>query len=229
MSISTRAPRSSRGAPLEASRARGLANRITISHGCALSVLDERECARPFAGLHRAGSGVTLMALPETNLFLQDRRSAPHLNCAASRWRARSAAAGGKVRLGTDNVRDWFFPFGDGDMLDTALFALAADPASRFSRGPAHRRALRRYRLRAARHRPRHLCSRPRLRSMTRSRGGQISGASIASPPVVLSPRSRFEPPRLRQDHARHEVAANFFDMMQETTGRCASVNRAGA
>lgn len=30
-------------------------------------------------------------------------------------------------RFGTDNVRDWFFPFGDGDMLDTALFgALAA-------------------------------------------------------------------------------------------------------
>ena len=31
-------------------------------------------------------------------------------------------AAGVKVRFGTDNVRDWFFPFGDGDMLDTALF-----------------------------------------------------------------------------------------------------------
>jgi len=29
---------------------------------------------------------------------------------------------GVKVRFGTDNVRDWFFPFGDGDMLDTALF-----------------------------------------------------------------------------------------------------------
>ena len=29
-------------------------------------------------------------------------------------------AAGVKVRLGTDNVRDWFFPFGDGDMLETA-------------------------------------------------------------------------------------------------------------
>ena len=35
-------------------------------------------------------------------------------------------AAGVKVRFGTDNVRDWFFPFGDGDMLDTALFTAVA-------------------------------------------------------------------------------------------------------
>ena len=35
-------------------------------------------------------------------------------------------AAGVQVRFGTDNVRDWFFPFGDGDMLDTALFAAVA-------------------------------------------------------------------------------------------------------
>jgi cytosine/creatinine deaminase len=27
------------------------------------------------------------------------------------------------VRCGTDNVRDWFYPFGDGDMLESALFA----------------------------------------------------------------------------------------------------------
>ena len=33
---------------------------------------------------------------------------------------------GVKVRFGTDNVRDWFFPFGDGDMLDAALFAAVA-------------------------------------------------------------------------------------------------------
>jgi cytosine/adenosine deaminase-related metal-dependent hydrolase len=38
------------------------------------------------------------------------------------------------VRCGTDNVRDWFFPLGDGDMLETALFATVAahvdDPAA---------------------------------------------------------------------------------------------------
>jgi cytosine deaminase len=30
-------------------------------------------------------------------------------------------SAGVKVRFGTDNVRDWFYPFGDGDMLETAV------------------------------------------------------------------------------------------------------------
>jgi len=30
------------------------------------------------------------------------------------------------VRFGTDNVRDWFFPFGDGDMLDTAYVGAIA-------------------------------------------------------------------------------------------------------
>jgi cytosine deaminase len=105
---------------LEAARVRGLADRITISHGCALSVLDEHECARLVDTIVQAG--VTLMALPETNLFLQDRRSGtPKLRGVTMAREV--AAAGGKVRLGTDNVRDWFFPFGDGDMLDTGLFA----------------------------------------------------------------------------------------------------------
>ncbi|TMJ42761.1 MAG: hypothetical protein E6G86_08915 [Alphaproteobacteria bacterium] len=34
--------------------------------------------------------------------------------------------AGVKVRLGTDNICDWFFPFGDGDMLETARMAAIA-------------------------------------------------------------------------------------------------------
>ena len=65
------------------------------------------------------------MALPETNLLLQDRGEASPLRrgvtLSASCWRP-----GVEVRLGTDNVRDWFFPFGDADMLDTALFAAIA-------------------------------------------------------------------------------------------------------
>ena len=35
-------------------------------------------------------------------------------------------AAGVPVRCGSDNIRDWFYPFGDGDMLETALFAAVA-------------------------------------------------------------------------------------------------------
>ena len=63
-----------------------------------------------------------MIALPETNLFLQDRGDATPRRRGLTLVRE-LISAGVNVRLGTDNVRDWFFPFGDGDMLDTALFA----------------------------------------------------------------------------------------------------------
>jgi cytosine deaminase len=69
-----------------------------------------------------ARAGITVIALPETNLFLQDRGPATPRRRGITLARE-LAAAGVPVRFGTDNVRDWFFPFGDGDMLDTALFA----------------------------------------------------------------------------------------------------------
>jgi cytosine deaminase len=66
-----------------------------------------------------------VIALPETNLFLQDRGDTTPRRRGITLARELTAA-GVKVRFGTDNVRDWFFPFGDGDMLDTALFATVA-------------------------------------------------------------------------------------------------------
>jgi cytosine deaminase len=72
-----------------------------------------------------AKAGITVIALPETNLFLQDRGGATPRQRGITLARELTAA-GVKVRFGTDNVRDWFFPFGDGDMLDTALFATVA-------------------------------------------------------------------------------------------------------
>jgi cytosine deaminase len=109
--------------------ARGLAGRVTFSHLCALSVLEPSRAGLLIEKIARAG--IAVVALPETNLLLQDR-------AAGTRRRGVTLvrellAAGVKVRLGTDNVRDWFYPFGDGDMLETALFAAVGahldDPA----------------------------------------------------------------------------------------------------
>jgi cytosine deaminase len=72
-----------------------------------------------------ARAEVTVVALPETNLFLQERGESSPLQRGVTLIRELNAA-GVKVRLGTDNVRDWFFPFGDADMLDTGLFAAVA-------------------------------------------------------------------------------------------------------
>jgi cytosine deaminase len=63
-----------------------------------------------------------VVALPTANLFLQDRGAASPLRRGVTLVRE-LIAAGVPVRCGTDNVRDWFFPFGDGDMLESALFA----------------------------------------------------------------------------------------------------------
>jgi cytosine deaminase len=109
--------------------ARGLVGRVTFSHLCALSVLDPESARTVIEKLARAE--ITVIALPETNLLLQDR--APGTRRRGVTLVRELLAAGVKVRLGTDNVRDWFYPFGDGDMLETALFAAVAahldDPA----------------------------------------------------------------------------------------------------
>ena len=102
---------------------RGLGGQVTFSHLCVLAVLDPSSAGKLIDGIAKAG--ISVIALPETNLFLQDRGDITPRRRGITLARELTAA-GVKVRFGTDNVRDWFFPFGDGDMLDTALFATVA-------------------------------------------------------------------------------------------------------
>jgi cytosine deaminase len=111
------------GMVAEAVLARGLRRRLTISHFCVLSVLEPKVAATLIERVARAE--ITVIALPETNLFLQDRGAGTPLRRGVTLGRE-LIAAGVPVRFGTDNVRDWFFPFGDGDMLATAMFAVTA-------------------------------------------------------------------------------------------------------
>ncbi len=103
--------------------ARGLQGRVTFSHLCALSVLEEDAAQALIGKLARAE--IAVIALPETNLLLQDRGTGAPRRRGVTSVRE-LIAAGVQVRLGTDNVRDWFYPYGDGDMLETALFAAVA-------------------------------------------------------------------------------------------------------
>ena len=111
------------GTVADAVIARGLQGRVTLSHLCVLATLNEKIAGELVKKLKRAE--VTVVALPETNLFLQERGEANPSRRGVTLVRE-LIAAGIPVRLGTDNVRDWFFPFGDADMLDTALFAAIA-------------------------------------------------------------------------------------------------------
>jgi cytosine deaminase len=111
--------------------ARGLHGRVTLSHACVLTALDAAAAGRLIEKFARAG--ITVVALPAANLFLQERGEGSPIRRGVTLVRE-LIAAGVPVRCGTDNVRDWFFPFGDGDMLETALLAAIAahldDPAA---------------------------------------------------------------------------------------------------
>ena len=96
---------------------RGLQGMITLSHGCAIGVLDKTKRQRVIEQLARAR--VTVIALPNTNLFLQDRRShePPRRGLAPMN---ELLEGGVQVRLGSDNVHDAFFPYGKADLLEIA-------------------------------------------------------------------------------------------------------------
>lgn len=95
---------------------RGLQGRVTVSHACVLSVLEPERVRRLLDGM--AEAKIMLVVLPELNLYLQGRGSGAPCERGLAPV-AQAARAGVAVRFGTDNVRDWFFPFGDADMMDT--------------------------------------------------------------------------------------------------------------
>lgn len=102
----------------------GYQGRVWLSHGCALSSFD-RGAQAAIAGAI-AEARITVICLPATNLYLQDRgRGTPErrgLTCVQE-----LAAAGVEVRFASDNIQDMFYPYGSADMLETAqLAALAA-------------------------------------------------------------------------------------------------------
>lgn len=103
--------------------ARRLQGRITASHLCALATLDGKAAGALIDKI--ACAEMTVVALPETNLFLQERGQPTPIRRGITLVRE-LLTAGVKVRLGTNNIRDWFFPFGDGDMLETARMAAVA-------------------------------------------------------------------------------------------------------
>jgi cytosine deaminase len=100
---------------VEGAKRRGLQGRVSVSHGCVLSAMPRDDARRLLDRM--AEAQVTLIVLPELNLYLQGRGiGSPRERGLAPV--ADALAAGVAVRFGTDNVRDWFFPFGDGDMLE---------------------------------------------------------------------------------------------------------------
>lgn len=104
----------------------GLGARTLCSHACVLGVLDDAQRDRALDAIAAAGMG--LVALPYTNLYLQDSRREDGLRRSPRRRGLlpvhEARQRGIPLAFGSDNHRDPFFPGGDLDPLQ--LLALAA-------------------------------------------------------------------------------------------------------
>ncbi len=101
----------------------GLGGRATASHCVSLGQLDA-DAARAIAA-RLAASGVAVVVLPQTNLYLQGREAATRVPRALTAVAA-LRAAGVVVAGGGDNWRDPFNPLSRIDPLETAALLVAA-------------------------------------------------------------------------------------------------------
>lgn len=94
----------------------GYQGRVLAGHCCALSMLPEENKERALDLI--AESGMAIVSLPQTNLFLQDRTAGRTPQHRGLTLIHELRARGVPIAIGTDNVGDAFFPFGDYDLLD---------------------------------------------------------------------------------------------------------------
>ena len=102
---------------------RGFEHGVTASHCVSLGVLAPADQQRLAVAL--AAAGIAVVALPQTNLYLQarDRPTAPPRGLTALRA---LLDAGATLAAGADNVRDPFCSMGRSDPLETAALLVMA-------------------------------------------------------------------------------------------------------
>ena len=101
--------------------ASGFAHAVTASHCVSLGMQpasDQQRIAEQVAA-----AGISVVALPHTNLFLQGRDHQSHMPRGLTAVRA-LRAAGVEVAAGADNLQDPFNPMGRGDPLETAALMI---------------------------------------------------------------------------------------------------------
>jgi cytosine/creatinine deaminase len=102
---------------------RGYTGRITAGHVCSLAAADDEYSRRVIDKCARAG--ISVAANPVTNLVLQGRGDHGLIRRGTTRI-AELRAAGVNVMFGQDCVKDGFYPFGRGSMLEVALISAHA-------------------------------------------------------------------------------------------------------
>ena len=107
----------------------GMGGRVNCSHVTALSAVPDAEAEAAAALCAKAR--VSVIALPSCNMFLMGRQDRGLVRRGVTRVEMLQQA-GVNVAIASDNIRDPFRPFGNGDMLEEAAFACQA-----LSRGTA--------------------------------------------------------------------------------------------
>ncbi|WP_235901765.1 amidohydrolase family protein [Ochrobactrum quorumnocens] len=98
-----------------------MSGRVLCGHACSLSLRSPQELSGILDAA--ADAGTALVSLPTSNLYLQDRLGgkSPRQRGVAPLKEARRA--GMDAMLGSDNVRDAFYPYGDYDPLSVLRLA----------------------------------------------------------------------------------------------------------
>jgi len=103
--------------------ARGYIGRVCAGHVCSLSAADHAYAERVIEKCRRAS--ISIAANPVTNLVLQGRGDRGLIRRGTTRI-GELRAAGVNVLFGQDCVKDGFYPFGRGSMLEVALISAHA-------------------------------------------------------------------------------------------------------
>lgn len=102
---------------------RGFVGRVCAGHVCSLAAADHVYAERVIEKCLRAG--ISVAANPVTNLVLQGRGDRGLIRRGTTRI-GELRAAGVNVLFGQDCVKDGFYPFGRGSMLEVALISAHA-------------------------------------------------------------------------------------------------------
>jgi len=103
--------------------ARGWIGRVCAGHVCSLAAADHEYAERVIGKCLRAG--ISIASNPVTNLVLQGRGDRGLVRRGTTRI-GELRAAGVNVLFGQDCVKDGFYPFGRGSMLEVALISAHA-------------------------------------------------------------------------------------------------------
>lgn len=102
---------------------RGWQHRVTVGHVCSLAAADDAYADAVIAGCAQAG--ITVVSNPVTNLVIQGRGDRGLVRRGTTRVRE-LMSAGVNVAFGQDCIKDPFYPFGRGDLLEVALISAHA-------------------------------------------------------------------------------------------------------